>query len=81
MKLSRQQLNEYIKLYLNDLEDYSSDQDNYILAEQTLTKFGNLLTESKRDIKTMLNEAMSKSNKDVREVYEDFLIYIQEIQD
>ena len=79
MKLSRQQLNEYIKLYLNDLEDYSSDQDNYILAEQTLTKFGNLLTESKRDIKTMLNEAMSKSNKDVREVYEDFLIYIQEI--
>lgn len=81
MKLSRQQLNEYIKLYLNDLEDYSSDQDNYILAEQTLTKFGNLLTESKRDIKTMLNEAMSKSNKDVREVYEDFLTYIQEIQD
>jgi len=81
MKLSRQQLNEYIKLYLNDLEDYSSDQDNYILAEQTLTKFGNLLTESKRDVKTMLNEAMSKSNKDVREVYEDFLIYIQEIQD
>lgn len=81
MKLSRQQLNEYIKLYLNDLEDYSSDQDNYILAEQTLTKFGNLLTESKRDVKTMLNEVMSKSNKDVREVYEDFLIYIQEIQD
>lgn len=81
MKLSRQQLNEYIKLYLNDLEDYSSDQDNYILAEQTLTKFGNLLTESKHDVKTMLNEVMSKSNKDVREVYEDFLIYIQEIQD
>lgn len=81
MKLSKQQLNEYIKLYLNDLEDYGGDQDNYILTEQTLSKLSNLLTESKRDIKTMLNEAMSKANKNTAEVYEDFLTYIQEIQD
>lgn len=81
MKLSKQQLNEYIKLYLNDLEDYGSDQDNYLLAEQTLTKFGNLLTESKQDIKSMLNEAMNKANKNVRYVYEDFLMYMQDIQD
>jgi hypothetical protein len=52
-----------------------------LLAEQTLSKFGNLLTESKRDISSMLNEAMVNSNKNVREVYEDFLIYIQELQD
>ncbi len=80
MKLSKQQLNEYIKLYLNDLEDYGGDQDNYLLAEQTLSKFGNLLTESKRDISSMLNEAMVNSNKNVREVYEDFLMYIQELE-
>jgi hypothetical protein len=81
MKLSKQQLNEYIKLYLNDLEDYGGDQDNYLLAEQTLSKFGNLLTESKQDIRFMLNEAMNNPNKNVREVYEEFLMYIQELQD
>jgi len=80
MKLSKQQLNEYIKLYLNDLDDYGGDQDNYLLAEQTLSKFGNLLTESKRDISSMLNEAMVNSNKNVREVYEDFLMYVQELE-
>jgi hypothetical protein len=80
MKLSKQQLNEYIKLYLNDLDDYGGDQDNYLLAEQTLSKFGNLLTESKQDIRSMLNEAMVNSNKNVREVYEDFLIYVQELE-
>ena len=33
MKLSKPQLNEYIELYLNDLNDYGCDQDNYLLAE------------------------------------------------
>jgi len=81
MKLSKPQLNEYIKLYLNDLDDYGGDQDNYLLAEQTLSKFGNLLTESKQDVRIMLNEAITKSDKNTREVYEEFLIYIQELQD
>jgi hypothetical protein len=81
MKLSKLQLNEYIKLYLNDLDDYGGDQDNYLLAEQTLSKFGNLLTESKQDVRIMLNEAITKSDKNTREVYEEFLMYIQELQD
>ncbi len=81
MKLSKQQLNEYIRLYLNDLDDYSGDQDNYVLSEQILNKFGSLLTESKRDISSMLNEAISKVDSNTRGVYEDFLLYIQEIQD
>jgi hypothetical protein len=81
MKLSKLQLNEYIKLYLNDLDDYGGDQDNYLLAEQTLSKFGNLLTESKQDVRRMLNEAITKSDKNTKEVYEEFLMYIQELQD
>jgi hypothetical protein len=81
MKLSKPQLNEYIELYLNDLNDYGCDQDNYLLAEQTLSKFSNLLTESKQDVRIMLNEAITKSNKNTREVYEEFLMYIQELQD
>ena len=81
MKLSKPQLNEYIRLYLNDLDDYGGDQDNYLLAEQTLSKFGNLLTESKQDVRRMLNEAITNSDKNVREIYEEFLMYIQELQD
>jgi hypothetical protein len=81
MKLSKQQLNEYIRLYLNDLDDYGGDQDNYVLSEQILNKFGSLLTESKRDISSMLNEVISKADSNTRGVYEDFLLYIQEIQD
>jgi len=81
MKLSKPQLNEYIGLYLNDLNDYGCDQDNYLLAEQTLSEFSNLLTESKQDVRRMLNEAITKSDKNTREVYEEFLMYIQELQD
>jgi len=81
MKLSKPQLNEYIELYLNDLNDYGCDQDNYLLAEQTLSKFSNLLTESKQDVRIMLNEAITKSDKNTREVYEEFLMYVQELQD
>jgi hypothetical protein len=81
MKLSKPQLNEYIELYLNDLNDYGCDQDNYLLAEQTLSEFSNLLTESKQDVRKMLNEAITKSDKNTREVYEEFLMYIQELQD
>jgi hypothetical protein len=81
MKLSKPQLNEYIELYLNDLNDYGCDQDNYLLAEQTLSEFSNLLTESKQDVRKMLNEAITKSDKNTREVYEEFLMYVQELQD
>jgi hypothetical protein len=81
MKLSKPQLNEYIELYLNDLNDYGCDQDNYLLAEQTLSEFSNLLTESKQDVRKMLNEAITKSDKNTREIYEEFLMYIQELQD
>jgi hypothetical protein len=81
MKLSKPQLNEYIELYLNDLNDYGCDQDNYLLAEQTLSKFSNLLTESKQDVRKMLNETITNSDKNVKETYEEFLMYIQELQD
>lgn len=81
MKLSKPQLNEYIGLYLNDLNDYGGDQDHYLLAEQTLSEFSNLLTKPKQDVKRMLNEAITNSDKNIREIYEEFLMYIQELQD
>jgi hypothetical protein len=80
MKLSKQQLNEYIRLYLNDLDDYGGNQKEYLLAEQTLSMFGNLLTESKRDISSMLNETMNKADGNTKNIYEDFLMYVQELE-
>ena len=39
MKNSKKQLEKYIKLYLNDAEDYGDDDEFLIIAENTLTKF------------------------------------------
>jgi hypothetical protein len=79
MKISKQQLNEYIKLYLNDVDDYSDDNHYSILAEQTLNKFGKLLTESKQDIMSILQESINKADTNTKEVFEDFMIYIKNI--
>jgi hypothetical protein len=79
MKISKQQLNEYIRLYLNDVDDYSDDNHYFMLAEQTLNKFGKLLIESKQDIMSTLQESISKADVNTKEVFEDFMIYIKNI--
>ena len=36
MKLSKNKINEYIQLYLNDLEDFGDNQADSMIAESTL---------------------------------------------
>jgi hypothetical protein len=79
MKLSKNKLNEYIQLYLNDLEDFGDNEADSIIAEATLGSFGKLLLESEQDVPTMLREAISKSEPEQREVFEDFLDYLENI--
>ena len=43
MKPSKSKLNEYIQLYLNDLEDYGDSQADLLIAESTLNTFKLLL--------------------------------------
>jgi hypothetical protein len=79
MKYSKNKLNEYIELYLNDLEDYGSDEDNIVLAEIALKEFKVLLTESEQDIVLLLKEAKKDSRPAYRIVYKDFLKYLENI--
>jgi len=79
MKHLKNNLNEWIQLYLNDLEDYGDSNADLLIAEQTLHSFGKLLLESNQDVPVMLREAISKSEPEQREVYENFLEYLENI--
>ena len=74
MNISRGKLNEYINLYLNDMEDYGDDPEFGILAESTLTPLKTLLTETKIKQVNLHEIASIIKNK---EVAEDFVSYLQ----
>ena len=78
MKNSKKQLEEYIKLYLNDAEDYGDDDNYLVIAETTLSKLNkNLITESEFDLNSLLVEAISTSQTKSKIVLEDFRLYIE----
>ena len=77
MNTSVSNLNKYITLYLNDLEDYD-DTTNLVLVESTLNSLKQLIVESKKDISVILKEALVNSTPEKKEVIEDFMLYIKE---
>jgi len=79
MKHSKNKLNEYIQLYLNDLEDYGGEGDNLVISEIALSEFKTLLTESEQDVIQLLREAKKDSRPAYRVVYKDFLKYLENI--
>ena len=78
MKLSESNLHEYIQLYLNDIEDYDS-QEQQMLAESVLKPVKNLILESKVDPMTMLMEMRNVANNADKAVIEDFILYLGNI--
>jgi len=74
MNISRDKLNEYITLYLNDMEDYGDDPEFGILAESMLTPLKNLITETKISQVNIHEISSIIKNK---EVSQDFVSYIQ----
>jgi len=78
MSISKDKLNEYIDLYLNDVADYGSNKDN-IIAENTLKPVKYLILESKKDAMTTLLEMAVKSNIEGKEVIDDFIIYLENL--
>lgn len=76
MKLSAEQLNESIRLFINDVDDYSDDPYYGMMCEAALGKFTQLITES-TDIYGMLQE--SSKNEANGEVFKDFLTYIESL--
>ena len=80
MKYSKSNINEYIQLYLNDLEDYGGEGDNIQISEIVLNDFKMLLTESKeQDMTLLLKEAIHNSRPVNRLVYKNFLEYLENI--
>jgi predicted DNA-binding protein len=75
MKLSENNLHEYIQLYLNDVEDYDSSEQ-YVLAENVLKPVKNLILESKMDSMTILLEMRNVANNADKAVIDDFILYL-----
>lgn len=80
MKTSKEQLNNLIKLYLNDIEDYGCSDNYQTLAESVLNNLKkSLLTENISDIKRNINEIISNESKQNGEILNDFLLYVENI--
>jgi hypothetical protein len=77
MKLSRSKLNEYVKLYLNDVHDYGDDNE-YELVESILLPLTNTLEESEQDLHSLLKEA-SKSSPEHKNIILEFIEYSKSI--
>ena len=77
MSVSQNKLNEYITLYLNDVEDYYGERD-LVLTESTLNSLKQLIVESKKDMSIVLKEALVNSTPERKIIIEDFMLYIQE---
>jgi hypothetical protein len=77
MNVSQNKLNEYITLYLNDVEDYYGEKD-LVLTESTLNSLKQLIVESKKDMSIVLKEALINSTPERKVIIEDFMLYIQE---
>ena len=78
MKLSPNNLSEYIQLYLNDVEDYDSTEQ-HMLAENILNPVKNLILESNTDPMTMLLEMRNVVNNADKAVIDDFILYLGNI--
>lgn len=78
MKLSENNLQEYIQLYLNDIEDYDSSEQ-YMLAENVLKPVKNLILESKMDPMTILLEMRNVANNADKAVIDDFILYLSNV--
>lgn len=79
MNISQNKLQEVLTLYLNDIEGYGTS-DELVLAESALTPIKNLLTESKKPTKQLIQEIFSTSEPKSQIVITDFLKYFNQIE-
>jgi hypothetical protein len=79
MKVSKDKLQEMLTLYLNDIEDYGT-QEELILAESVLSPYKKLLTENHQSTKNLIHEMLNNPKPNSQVVIKDFLIYLKESQ-
>jgi hypothetical protein len=73
-----QKLNKLIELYLNDINDYHDDND-IVLAEDTLSPIVKLMQESDKSPEEILKETISNSSPKQKEIIKDFIVYTKNI--
>tara|TARA_R110000850_G_scaffold40866_5_gene105171 strand:- start:1160 stop:1396 length:237 start_codon:yes stop_codon:yes gene_type:complete len=78
MKLTTENLNKYINLYINDVEDYG-DETEAMLTESALNPLKKLLTESKNKNIDLLGESYKTSPQYKKDVIDDLILYIKNI--
>jgi hypothetical protein len=77
MKFSKDKINEYITLYLNDLSDYGDDGEHE-LAESILNPFKSTIDESEEDVYGLLKET-AKNSPEHKQIVVEFLEYLKEV--
>lgn len=78
MNISKDNIQEIIKLYLEDTESYGNNED-LMLAENTLNPLKTLILESKGSIKNILTEAYNKASNEDKTIIKDFTLYMNNI--
>tara|TARA_R110000868_G_scaffold279233_2_gene539321 strand:- start:134 stop:370 length:237 start_codon:yes stop_codon:yes gene_type:complete len=78
MKLTNENLNKYINLYLNDVDDYGEETE-FLLAESVLSPIKGLLVEAKGDGNLILESQLKESSTYEKEIIEDFMLYVENI--
>jgi len=78
MKLTNENLNKYINLYLNDVDDYGEETE-FLLAESVLSPIKGLLVEAKGDGNLILESQLKKSSTYEKEIIEDFMLYVENV--
>jgi hypothetical protein len=78
MKLSQNNLQECITLYLNDVYDYG-DNKEYMLAETVLSPMKSLILESNNNGMGILLEALKTASEQDKVILDDFILYMKSL--
>lgn len=80
MKLTTENLNKLVELYLNDVEDYGNEGEK-VIAESILKPISTLLKENhNNELIPYLNEALNLTSNDIdKEIIKEFIEYIETI--
>ena len=78
MKLTNENLNKYINLYLNDVDDYGEETE-FLLAESVLSPIKGLLVEAKGDGNLILESQLKESSTYEKEIIKDFMLYVENV--
>ena len=78
MKLTNENLNKYINLYLNDVDDYGEETE-FLLAESVLSPIKGLLVEANGDGNLILETQLNESSTYEKEIIEDFMLYVENV--